>query len=84
MTILETKLIAAVATSLYTPVNGEEPDSVDEAVTHLALEDFAEDMGCSVKQVEGVLTSCKKKGLVWADAETVGLTPKGFEAYKTK
>ena len=79
-TELQAKMLKAIATDDLTPVSGAEPGSHEDATT------FA-DMVIEDAQDKGVFTSLLNADLVWHSGKgrdaVVGLTVKGFAAYKT-
>ncbi len=74
-TQLQSKMIQAIARSVYNAVDGGEPESAADAVT------WAE-MVIETAQDRGVFTSLMNAGLVWHNGESVGLTESGFAAYQ--
>ena len=81
MTPLQTAMLIKIAENELSPLNGAKPEYVEDATT------WAD---CVIETAEdkGVFTSMINEGLVYhsggakADA-AVGLTKKGFEAYKS-
>jgi len=86
-TELEIKMITAIAEHLYTPLNGEEPDEVEDATTFCWVDDFASTLKISTNSAKGVLGSLTKKNLINCsnlndEDSSVSLTESGFKIYK--
>ncbi len=92
-TDLEKRLLHAIATHEYTPMNGDQPETVRDCHTWYWISDFANTMNIKVNSCRGVMGSLVKKGLVGyakvsakarklGDEDTVWFTDLGFKIYR--
>jgi len=83
VTNLEAMLLRNVAENNYTDMPAPETwqDAREISVWTHAVEDNGP-TPMNSKQVRALLTTCKRKGLIWQDAECIGLTEDGFNAYR--
>lgn len=91
ITSLEAKLLNVIAYHEMAQSNGAKPETLEDHGifgTWLWLDDFAVEMGISVQQIKGVLTSLKKKGWVRTSDEgtedaAIAFTEAGFAAWQS-
>jgi hypothetical protein len=81
MTELQAAMIAKIARSEYTPVNGAEPTSRQDTETY-------QEMIIESNIDKGVFTTLLTAGMVWSTGRGTdaicGLTDTGFAAYQTR
>lgn len=80
----EYKVLNAIATNCFTPVNYGVPETFEETghVWSDAINDAAEPSDIEGAALSGVCASLAKKKLVDSNGESIGMTRQGFEIWQ--
>lgn len=82
LTEKEVNLLNTIVHDEFTPLNGEEPETLEDCSTFVDVDSWSNNIDLSINECKGVLGSLVKKNIINIEDEDIELSLFGFNIYK--